>query len=344
MSAPLYQRWRIRIFTLEFTVPDNLDGGTVEQILRSPLNMSQRMIRTLKQTDGVLRNGVRVDRLHNRASRQDVLTIQFPEETSDISPDPMNLEVCYEDFGVVMVNKPPGVLTHPTARERRGSLLAGVRAYLEPDGLVPHCVHRLDRNTSGLLLFAKHAYVHHLYDRLVRRHALHREYLALCYAPEPCGTDGTWQTVQASIAGDESKPSRRVLVEAGGQTAVTHYRVLARTARAALVQLSLETGRTHQIRIHLASVGLPLIGDTDYTYALHGSAPPDAATYAHMAHGQQLHAFRLSFSTPLEQHPVCVESPLRPQMLELWEMLGGHPTDCNLVNCEFFCGNATVEE
>lgn len=334
----------MHIFTLEFTVPDNLDGGTVEHILRSHLKMSQRMIRTLKQTDGVLRNAVPVDRLYRRVTHGDVLTVLLPEETSDIAPESMNLEVCYEDSGVVMVNKPPGVLTHPTARERQGSLLAGVRAYLEPDGLVPHCIHRLDRDTSGLLLFAKHAYVHHLYDRLVRRHALHREYLALCYAPDTRGTDGTWQTIQSSIAGDESKPSRRVLVETGGQTAVTHYRVLARTARAAVVQLSLETGRTHQIRIHLASVGLPLIGDTDYTYQLYGNAPRDAATYAHMANGQQLHAFRLSFSTPIEQHPVCVESPLRPEMLELWEMLGGHQTDCNLVNCEFFCGNATVEE
>ncbi len=106
--------------------------------------------------------------LNQPVSEGDKILVKLPREHSDIPPEPVDLDIRYEDAEVIVINKPPGMLTHPTARERTGTLLAGVAYHLQGQGAVPHSVHRLDRDTSGVVMFAKHAHIHHLFDIALR--------------------------------------------------------------------------------------------------------------------------------------------------------------------------------
>lgn len=275
-------------------------------------------------------NGVRVNGekvyLTSRVDAGQVVAIELPSETSETVPEAMNLDIRYEDEEVIVINKLQGVLAHPTARERTGSLLAGVRHYLLPTGSIPHCVHRLDRDTSGVVMFAKHAHTHHLFDISLRAGKMHRAYLALVYCPElptrPVRADG-FMTVDLPIGQDPNHPSKRI-IEQTGQPAVTHFRIVERIGKVALVQLQLETGRTHQIRIHMASIGLPLIGDRDYTMALFKEPIPTTAnSYRQMLGRQALHAFQLSWMHAITDKIVHVTAPIAEDMRDLWCELGG---------------------
>lgn len=254
-------------------------GRMIKNILLSDLRMSRRLVRHLAQTQNVFRNHESVF-LTQRAHLGDEIYVMLPNEDSSVAPEPMKLDIRYEDTEFLVVNKPPGVLTHPTAREKTGSLLAGIRAHLGVH-MVPHCVHRLDRDTSGLVIFAKHAHAHQLLDLAMRAGQVHRVYNALATGFGPSSQEnlagaldgmslheetraGAWHSIDLPIAQDPDKPSRR-LIDESGQRAVTQYRLVEVANGIGLLQIVLETGRTHQIRLHLASIGHPLLGERDYT-------------------------------------------------------------------------------
>ncbi|MDQ0188537.1 RluA family pseudouridine synthase [Alicyclobacillus cycloheptanicus] len=252
----------------------------------------------------------------------------LPPETTDIVPMAMDLDIRYEDDEIVVVNKPAGLLTHPTARERIGSIQSGLYAYLSPQGQVPHCVHRLDRDTSGLVLFAKHAHVHHLFDEALRKGQVHRVYAAIVHVAEnvpgtpadddtPGLTTGAWHTIDMPIALHPDKPSRRIIAPEG-QRAVTHYRFAAVHPPAALVQLVLETGRTHQIRLHMAAAGMPLVGDRDYG---------NPALPAMGLRRQALHAVQLGWRHPVTGVTRTVSAAPPADLRAAWRRAGGRDED-----------------
>jgi 23S rRNA pseudouridine1911/1915/1917 synthase len=304
------------------------EGRLVKSILQNQLGMSRKLLRQLIQNESVIVNG-RPVYLTSRVALGDVLSILLPKETSMVVPTEMPLDISYEDDEVLVVNKPPQTLTHPTAREKTDSLLSGVAHYLLPTHQIPHSVHRLDRDTSGVVMFAKHAHAHHLMDVALREGTMHRDYVALVYraSRQSISESGPWETLRYAIAQDEQKPSRRVVVaddHPDGQVAITHYRLMAQVEKVAMVQLRLETGRTHQIRLHMATAGMPLLGDADYTAAYAASPlPEDANSYRRLTPRQALHAFHLQWTHPLTKQKREAAAPIAEDLRELWAELGG---------------------
>jgi 23S rRNA pseudouridine1911/1915/1917 synthase len=296
-------------------INERLAGRTIKGIFQSEFKFSTRLLRDASLRDAVTKNGVHVYLTHS-TELGDEIYVMLPTETTELIPHSMDVDIQYEDEEVIVVNKPSGFLTHPTAQERTGSILAL--------GMVPHSVHRLDRDTSGLIMFAKHAHAHHLFDIALRAGDLHRTYCAIIVdvgafdVPPP----GEWATIDLPIAQDMSKPSKRI-ISAAGQRAITHYRVMGQAGDAKLVQIVLETGRTHQIRVHFSGIGMPLVGDKAYgVRQREGKTTADANIWRGFPR-QALHAHQLAWRHPVygDEHVVRVGPPA--DMIDLWRALGG---------------------
>lgn len=309
-------------------ITESLAGRQWKSILRSQFGASARLLHKMTQTNGVYVNGLPVY-LTARANTGDKLCLTLPKETPTVTAEPQNLDIAYEDAEILVVNKPPGMLTHPSARERYGSLLAAAQARLTAEELVPHCVHRLDRDTSGLVMLAKHAHVHHLYDLALRQGLIHRTYAAIVHWPSEIETNRaplTWQTIDLPIAQDPNAPSKRRVGEEG-KAAVTHYAVVAQAGGYALVVVLLETGRTHQIRAHFAAIGHPLAGEPHYQGT--EKEQPQSGLRNRRPNGalrrQALHAIRLTWRNPFTDITRCATAAPPADLVRFWCSLGGDP-------------------
>jgi 23S rRNA pseudouridine1911/1915/1917 synthase len=231
-----------------------------------------------------------------------------PPET--LVPEPGTLTIVYEDRHVIVVDKPAGAVVHPGAGHDEGTLVAAVLAHApEIAGLGgarrPGVVHRLDKGTSGLLVFAKSVLGYRSLTAQLASHAVSRTYIAIVH-----GTVAREQGVVDAPIGRHPTDRVRMAIRPGGQgkRAVTRFRVLERFAQFTYLELSLETGRTHQIRVHLASLGHPVAGDETYG---RGKKLPSVP-----ADGIALHALRLAFAHPETQNLVTFSSPV-PRRIEL---------------------------
>jgi 23S rRNA pseudouridine1911/1915/1917 synthase len=223
-------------------------------------------------------------------------------QASTLEPEAMDLVVPYEDEHLLVVDKPAGIVVHPARGHARGTLVHGLLALDaeggdEPDR--PGIVHRLDRDTSGLLVVARSAEAHRRLQDLVRAREVTREYVALV-AGRPRSRSGT---IEAPIGRDRHDPLRRSLDADAPRDAVTHFAVEELLPGHALLRVTLETGRTHQIRVHLAAIDLPVSGDPLY------GRPGDLGLER-----QFLHARRLAFIHPMTGEAVDVSSPLPPDL------------------------------
>ncbi len=224
------------------------------------------------------------------------LEVELPAEpTREIVPEDVELGIAYEDEHLLVVDKPAGVVVHPGAGHATGTLvhgLAGRTAGGEEDR--PGIVHRLDRDTSGLLVVARSDEAYEQLQELVRRRELERRYVALVR-----GHPRSWRgRIDAPIGRDRDDPTRRSLDTDSPREAVTHFEVEELLGAHALLNVRLETGRTHQIRVHLAAIDLPVVGDR--VYGVRDKA----------LERQFLHASRLAFEHPLTGERIDVESPL----------------------------------
>lgn len=234
------------------------------------------------------------------------LELEVPEEP-ELAGDGPAVPVRYEDEHLLVVAKPAGLVTHPTAGRRGGTLVNALLAMgtpLAPRGgaLRPGIVHRLDAGTSGLLVVAKTDEVHAGLERLMRRHEAARAYLALVRGPL---ADDTF-AVDAPLG---RRASRVVVDRVQGRAAATGFAVRERLARTTLVEATPRTGRTHQIRVHLAAIGHPIMGDRAY-----GGAGTDAAALG--LDRPFLHAWRLGFDHPATGARVDLEEPLPADLAE----------------------------
>jgi 23S rRNA pseudouridine1911/1915/1917 synthase len=216
-----------------------------------------------------------------------------------LEPEEVDFHIAYEDEHLLVVDKPAGVVVHPAAGHGSGTLVHGLVGRArggEEDR--PGIVHRLDRDTSGLLVVARSEEAHRRLQSLVRRRALERGYVALVR-----GRPRSWRgRIEAPIGRDRDEPTRQSLDTDTPREAVTHFEVAELLGGHALLDVRLETGRTHQIRVHLAAIDLPVVGDPVY-------GVPDQAL------GRQfLHAARLAFEHPFTGARVEVESPLPPEL------------------------------
>ena len=278
-------------------------GERADQLLARLLpELTRSAAQRLLEDGRVTRSGQPVKKNYKTAPG-DVLTVSLPDPAPiDVLPQNIPLDVVFEDGDVIVVNKPVGMVVHPAAGHPDGTLvnallyhcgksLSGINGSLRPG-----IVHRIDRDTSGLIIAAKNDFAHLSLAEQLQDHSLYREYAAVCVGTmrEDSGT------VSAPIARHPTDRKRMAIDHLHGRAAVTHYTVLERFPGHTYLQCRLETGRTHQIRVHLASLGRPLLGDVVY-----GAHKP----YPGLA-GQCLHARRLTFTHPRTGNLTTVECPL----------------------------------
>lgn len=237
----------------------------------------------------------------------DLITLDVPEnETMALLPEPMDLDILYEDAEVIVINKPKGLVVHPGAGNWEHTLVNGLLAHCTDlsgiNGVArPGIVHRIDKDTSGCLVVAKNDHAHqHLSDQL-QEHTLKRTYLALVHGVMPHNTG----RIEAPIGRDKLDRQKMAVTSANSKSAVTHFTVLERFNKHSLVECRLETGRTHQIRVHFQYIGYPIVGDPKYA----PKTTPDTQ-------GQCLHAKAIDFIHPVTGKLMHFEAPL-PQPFEL---------------------------
>ncbi len=255
---------------------------------------AQRLI----EAGRVLVDGRPVPKRHLLAEGESVEVRPAPARPADIEPEEMPLTVRYEDEHLLVVDKPAGVVVHPSAGHRGGTLVHGLVARDIAGGgdpARPGIVHRLDRDTSGLLVVARSERAHRRLQRALRDRRLSRVYLALVHGAAPPAL-----TIDRPVGRDRRVRTRMAVGAPDAREAVTHLRRLEELGRFSLLEARLETGRTHQIRVHLESVGHPVVGDRVYGRRAESLG----------LERQFLHAARLAFPHPETGEPVEVESPL----------------------------------
>lgn len=309
--------------SLRATVPEDLAGERLDRVLGRLFgdysrSRMQRWVRDGRvQVDGATcrDNRARV----GGGERLDVAPAEDADE--HWRGQPIALDLVWRDEHLLVVDKPPGLVVHPGAGHRDGTLVNAL-VHLDPGlGGLPRAglVHRLDKDTSGLLAVACSLEAHTRLTRMIAARSVHRGYEAVVH-----GLTGPTGTVDAPLARHRVQRTR-MSVRDGGRAAVTHFRRLAAFAAHSHLAVTLETGRTHQIRVHLAHRGHPIVGDRDYG----GVRPVPARVAAGAARAlaafprQALHARRLAFPHPVSGEPLAFESPLPADMTALLAALAG---------------------
>ena len=283
---------------LELPITAELAGIKVDTLLKKRLGLSGTVVRRVKWLpEGILLDGVRVNTRVCPKEGQ-VLSVQLsdPERRSGILPAPGQLDIVYEDEDVIVLNKAPGLSVHPGPGHFSDTLGNFLLYYYDQSGQECdfHPVHRLDRGTSGLMVAAKHPHAQEVLKNQLHTEDFCREYLAVCEGT-PSPAEGT---IDAPLG---PKPGSLVeqWVTPEGKPARTHYRVLEEKKGRALLHLRLDTGRTHQIRVHMAHLGHPLTGDFLYGTEDHDLIPRPALHSAFLSFRHPVSGEKLNFSIPL---------------------------------------------
>ena len=283
-------------------VPEEAAGERLDRFLASlPEVGSRGVAERLLQAGQVQVDGDRLGKSH-RLTGGEELEFEPPKRKAPrLEPEEMDLRIVYEDEQLVVVDKPVGLVVHPAPGHSSGTLVHGLLAHDVAGGDVerPGIVHRLDRDTSGLMVVARSEEAHRRLQGLVRRRLLERHYSALVVG-RPRSRRGR---IEAPIGRDRRDPFRHSLDTDTPRDAVTHFEVVELLPRHSLLDVKLETGRTHQIRVHLAAIDLPVAGDPVY------GRPHELGLER-----QFLHAGRLAFPHPFTGERVEVESPLPPDL------------------------------
>lgn len=277
--------------TIEIKVTSEMAGKRLDVVLSEQCNdLTRSYINKLCKEERAALNG-KTSKGNKKCKEGDVITLQVPEPTElEILPEEMNLDIVYEDQDVILINKPKGMVVHPAAGHYSGTLVNGLMAHCKDDlsgingVLRPGIVHRIDKDTTGILIVCKNDMAHQSIAKQLYDHSITRKYHAIVYGniKEEEGT------VNAPI-GRSLKDRKKMGIVMDGKHAVTHYKVLKRLKKGfTYIECQLETGRTHQIRVHMASIKHPLLGDDVYG--------PKKSKYT--LEGQCLHAKVLGFVHP----------------------------------------------
>ncbi|MBR2216657.1 MAG: RluA family pseudouridine synthase [Selenomonadaceae bacterium] len=282
-----------------YTVPASAPPQPLKDFLRRQVGVSTNLWKKIKHSEEFRLNDLWVNPALAMVKGGDIISYELPIKTADyLWPENLPLEVRYEDEFLLVVNKPPGQLVHPTRQEISGTLASAVLWHYKERGEVAafHPVHRLDRNTSGLVLIAKAPQIHYQLSPHGAK-KFQREYLALVTGT-PTPKSGV---IDAPIGRDPRSIICRCITPEG-KPAITHYETLWTTGEFSLLKLRLETGRTHQIRVHLSHLGHPLLGDD-----LYGGERK-------LISRQALHAVKIAFTHPVTGQEIVVTAPLPPDM------------------------------
>jgi len=283
--------------TLRFSVAEAEAGSRLDRALATRREIASRSLAERLLREGAVRvNGAVLPKSH-KLEAGSVVEVELPAGAA-ATPEPVSVPILYEDEHLVVLDKPAGLAVHPGAGARTGTLvgqLLSLGAVGGPDPERPGVVHRLDRDTSGVLVIARSERAHAALQETIRRREVERRYFALVRG-HPRSRTGR---IDAPIGRDRRDPTRRSLDTDEPREAVTHFELRESTSEHTLLEVRLETGRTHQIRVHLGAIGLPVSGDPQYGVA--GDLGLER---------QFLHAHRLRFRHPITGAEVDVSSKL----------------------------------
>lgn len=280
---------------------------TIRQVINSEFNISYNLLVKLKKNKKIFLNGINTYIDKNIKDGDEIsIIIDFEEDNSNIVPTKMDLSILYEDEALLIIDKPAGIPVHPSILHYDNSLSNGIKYYFDNINLNKKIrpVNRLDRNTSGIVIFAKNEYVHDSLSKQMQNDIFLKDYIAICNGlfEEKTGI------IDAPIARKENSIIERC-VNPTGAPAITHYKVLKEFEIDGKIfselLISLETGRTHQIRVHMAYLGHPIIGDS-----LYGSE-------SILINRQALHAYRVEFIHPISRQKIVITSNIPKDMSDI---------------------------
>jgi len=299
--------------TYVFKIEEALDGERIDKALGLLIDsLSRSFIQKFIKDDKVTVNG-QVVKASYKVSADDEVVFTLPESVEpDILAEEIPLDVLYEDKDVIVVNKPKGMVVHPAAGHYSGTLvnalmyhcgeeLSGINGVMRPG-----IVHRIDMDTTGSIIVCKNDVSHNFIAEQLKEHSINRVYHAICYG-DIKEDEGT---IDKPI-GRHPADRKKMAVNERGKEAVTHFKVLKRFGKYTYISCKLETGRTHQIRVHMASIGHPLVGDEVYS---NRPCP-------YKLQGQCLHAMTLGFVHPTSKTYIEVHAPLPEYFQHLLEIM-----------------------
>lgn len=290
---------------LEYIITDEFHNKTIEQFLKAQEFPHQAIVQLKKTHEGILRNHVWAY-TSEKLSSGDILTLHLIEDVpeSSIAPIYVPLQIVYEDEDLLVINKPANMPIHPSMNHHEGTLANGLMYYFKEQGkdFTFRAINRLDRDTSGLAVIAKHLLSGGILSRQVSTKEIKRTYQAICQ-----GKILESGTIDAPIARATNSTIERCVNYEQGEHAVTHYKRLAYDEEndLSLVELRLETGRTHQIRVHLKHIGHPIIGDflynPNYTFCTRQALHSASLCFTHPITKKEMH-----FASPLPEDLKCI--------------------------------------
>nr|WP_278679167.1 RluA family pseudouridine synthase [Clostridium paraputrificum] len=297
--------------TLEKKVSKEYEGATIREFLKEDLGLSSRLIRRSAIEKRILVNKKEV-RMRYIVHAGDLVQINLQsDESQNITPEKMDLDIVYEDEDILVINKKPYMVVHPTKTYQSGTLANGVLFYFKEtnQNCIVRLVSRLDMNTSGLIIIAKNQFAHMALSKEMEENNLEKRYLAIVHGNLK-EKEGTIDAPIYRPDGEEFGTMR--IVDERGQRSITHYKVIESFKDADLVECLLETGRTHQIRVHMKHLGHPIYGDTLYGFEGDEELIPR----------QALHAYGLDFKSPKTKETLSLRAKLPDDMESLLKKVG----------------------
>lgn len=303
---------------LVYIVPPEEEGFILKTVLQKRLMVSRKLLSRIKLTErGITVNEER-QYINIKVKAGDRVEIRMEEEQSeDILPQDLPLHILHEDEHLLILAKDAGIIVHPTHGHYVNTIANGVVYHWQQAGITCRFrpIHRLDQETSGVLAIAKTPYVHQQISEQMIQHLVKKEYLAFVWGTVASSSG----TINEPIDRDPEQPHVRI-VRSDGYAAVTHYEVVKQFEKAALVRIWLETGRTHQIRVHMRHLGHPLLGDKMYTLEQYRD-DADELEASDRLDRQALHAFKLGFVHPGTREWTEFNAPLPADLSELEQWL-----------------------
>lgn len=297
--------------TLEKKVSKEYEGVTIREFLKEDLGLSSRLIRRSAIEKRILVNKKEV-RMRYIVHAGDLVQINLQsDESQNITPEKMDLDIVYEDEDILVINKKPYMVVHPTKSYQSGTLANGVLFYFKEtnQNCIVRLVSRLDMNTSGLIIIVKNQFAHMALSKEMEENNLEKRYLAIVHGNLK-EKEGTIDAPIYRPDGEEFGTMR--IVDERGQRSITHYKVIESFKDADLVECLLETGRTHQIRVHMKHLGHPIYGDTLYGFEGDEELIPR----------QALHAYGLDFKSPKTKETLSLRAKLPEDMESLLKKVG----------------------
>lgn len=288
---------------LIYKVPNKTKYQTIKEVLKMEFSISDRLLLKLKKMQKITLNN-EIVYVHHNIKFGDIIEcdLNYEEDNSNIVPTYIDLSIIYEDDCYLVIDKPAGIPVHPSCDHFADSLSNGVRYYFDQIGLKKKIrpVNRLDKDTTGLVIFAKNEYIQECLIKQMKSKEFVKKYIAIVQG-HLASKEGV---INSPIARKTGSIIERC-VDENGEIAITHYKVISSKDLNDIIQCTLETGRTHQIRVHLAYIGHPLLSDT-----LYGTSSPYIAR-------QALHCFYMSFIHPVTKQKVIYEAKIPKDMTNI---------------------------